>query len=211
MQNSIFAGVTPAQSALIAYWAAHRDGQGRVARQAIDPGAFKAMLSSVSIIEFGRDGRCRFRLAGSGLCEMFGMTELRGLDVEAALGERAEALLLGLAAALERAVPVGGVSDTLAQSPDRAHAWLRLPLTGRDGALTQVLCFLAINDSLPLAYAVAVEEPEECATVNAVVEVPDECAAADAWHAAGSSGNETCTSTCTKLLLPPASRPGPHC
>ncbi len=140
MSDCLFAGVTPAQAALVAHWAALRDPYGRVAREAIDPGAFKAMLSAVSVIEFGRDGRCRFRLAGSGLCELFGVVDLRGQDVEDALGERAEGLLLGLAAALERAAPVGGVSDALAQAPDRKHAWLRLPLMAADGALTQVLC-----------------------------------------------------------------------
>jgi hypothetical protein len=140
MTEAIFAGITPAQQTLVACWSGWRDAQGRVAREAIDPGAFKASLSAISIIEFGRDGRCRFRLAGSGLCEMFGVADLRGRDVEAALGERAEGLLLGLAAALERAVPVGGVSDALTESPDLKHAWLRLPLMGPEGALTQVLC-----------------------------------------------------------------------
>jgi hypothetical protein len=44
------------------------------------------------------------------------------------------------------------------------------------------------NDSLPQAYAVALEEPAECALINAVAEVLEECAAVDAgpWHGSDS-------------------------
>jgi hypothetical protein len=49
------------------------------------------------------------------------------------------------------------------------------------------------NDSLPQAYAVALEEPAKCATINAVAEVLEECATFNAgpWHGNDSEAGAT--------------------
>lgn len=134
-QPKVFAGVTDAQQMLIDYWRALRDGAGRVSRESLDPGVLRSALSCVSIVEFDQNGIGRFRIAGSRLREIFGM-EVRGMRVTEIAGTHGDCYMLGLSAALERGEPVGGVIET----GNRIHAWLRLPLAGEDGHLSQVLC-----------------------------------------------------------------------
>lgn len=137
MSNTkVFKGVTDSQQKLIEYWCSLRDSHGLVRRESMDPGQFRAMLASISIVEFDRFGTGRFRIAGSRLREIFGM-EARGRQIEDVLGDQGEAYCLGLAAALERGAPVGGLIEL---ENGRKHAWVRLPLAGRDGQLSQVLC-----------------------------------------------------------------------
>lgn len=133
--KTVFRGVTDSQKQLIEYWCSLRESSGLVRRESVDPGRFRSMLSSISIVEFDRFGTGRFRIAGSRLRDIFGM-EARGRQIEDVVGEHGEAFSLGLAAALERGAPVGGVIE----QGGRTHAWLRLPLAGSDGQLTQVLC-----------------------------------------------------------------------
>ncbi|MBY9065294.1 PAS domain-containing protein [Hyphomonas sp. WL0036] len=134
-QQNVFAGVTDAQQMLIGHWQSRRDGEGRVARENIDPGALRSTLACISIVETDEDGDGRFRIAGSRLREIFGV-EVRGMRVAEIAGVHGECYALGLSAALERGEPVGGVIE----SGGRIHAWLRLPLAGEDGQLNQVLC-----------------------------------------------------------------------
>ena len=106
----VFKGVTDSQQKLIEYWCGLRDSRGSVRRDSMDPGQFRSMLASISIVEFDQAGNGRFRIAGSRLREIFGM-EARGRQIEEVLGEHGEAYCLGLAAALERGAPVGGVIE----------------------------------------------------------------------------------------------------
>jgi len=136
MKNKyVLKGATDSQQMLIDYWCALRNFDGLVSRESIDPGRLRAMLASISIVEFDRFGTGKFRIAGSRLREIFGM-EVRGRGIEDVLSEHAETYSLGLSAALERGAPVGGMTE----QNGRMHAWLRLPLAGPDGQLTQVLC-----------------------------------------------------------------------
>ncbi|MFN7054260.1 PAS domain-containing protein [Hyphomonas sp.] len=130
-----FAGVTPAQQALVGYWQACRDSLGCVARDTINPGVFRSMLANISLVEIDAGGEGRFRIAGSRLRDLFG-TEVRGRPVAEIAGAHGECYALGLSAAIERGEPVGGLIET----GGRIHAWLRLPLAGEDGRLSQVLC-----------------------------------------------------------------------
>lgn len=135
LRTGDFAGVTAPQRELIAYWRARRDTYGFVARDAVDPGALRAMLDSISIVEVDEHGEGRFRICGSRLRDIFGR-EARGLRVADVAGVLGETYALGLSAAIERGAPVGGVME----GAGRIHAWLRLPLAGDDRRLTQVLC-----------------------------------------------------------------------
>lgn len=130
-----FAGITEAQRLLIAHWHAVRAADGRVAREAIDPGTILPALASLSIVEVNEAGEGRFRIAGSRLRDHFGM-DVRGRRVDEIAGAHGECYALGLTAALERGVPVGGIME----QGGRLHAWLRLPLADEHGDLTQVLC-----------------------------------------------------------------------
>ena len=134
-QQNVFAGVTDAQQVLIQHWQSRRDGEGRVARDNIDPGALRSALACISIVEIDEAGESRFRIAGSRLREIFGV-EVRGMRLAEIAGAHGECYALGLSAALERGEPVGGVIEI----GGRIHAWLRLPLAGDDGSLNQVLC-----------------------------------------------------------------------
>lgn len=134
-QQNVFAGITDAQEVLIQHWQSRRDGEGRVARDNIDPGALRSALACISIVELDEAGEGRFRIAGSRLREIFGV-EVRGMRLAEIAGAHGECYALGLSAALERGEPVGGVIET----GGRIHAWLRLPLVGDDGQLSQVLC-----------------------------------------------------------------------
>lgn len=135
MQKQVFAGVTEAQRLLIAHWLEGQDTDGRVPREAIDPGTVRSTLASLSIVEVTPAGEGRFRIAGSRLRDLFGR-DVRGCRVSDIAGTHGECYTLGLTAALERGAPVGGVTET----GGRLHAWLRLPLTDENGDLTQVLC-----------------------------------------------------------------------
>ena len=55
-KQTVFQGVTVAQQALIDYWKQLRDRAGCVPRDAIDPGAMRSMLASISIVQFDDAG-----------------------------------------------------------------------------------------------------------------------------------------------------------
>ncbi|MCA8901291.1 MAG: PAS domain-containing protein [Hyphomonas sp.] len=134
-KQNVFGGVTAVQRQLIGYWCALQDESGVVHRDALDPGHLRSMLACISIVEFDREGRGRFRIAGSRLRDLFGF-EARGRFIEDVVGEHAETYALGLSTAIDRGAPVGGVIET----GGPLHAWLRLPLAGPEGHVTQVLC-----------------------------------------------------------------------
>ncbi|MEZ5947077.1 MAG: PAS domain-containing protein [Hyphomonas sp.] len=134
-KQNVYRGVTAVQRQMVDYWCALRDQHGIVRRDAVDPGHLRSMLASISIVEFDDTGRGRFRIAGSRLRDLFGF-EARGRYIEDVVGSSAEAYALGLSAAIERHGPVGGVIET----GNQLHAWLRLPLAGHDGQVSQVLC-----------------------------------------------------------------------
>jgi hypothetical protein len=62
---------------LVGYWSRLRKGREVPDQTDIDPRAIKRMLSHVFILDAGNPARPVYRLAGTGLCERFGM-ELKG-------------------------------------------------------------------------------------------------------------------------------------
>lgn len=134
-KHNVFRGVTAVQRSLVDYWCLLCGRADVPSREAIDPGHLRSVLASISIVEFDETGAGRFRIAGSRLRDLLGF-EARGRRIEDVAGTEAETFSLGLSAAIERQAPVGGVIET----GSRLHAWLRLPLAGPDGRITQVLC-----------------------------------------------------------------------
>lgn len=65
--------------ALYRYWNNLRAGRAAPYRSELDPRAISHLLESTFILEHPRGGTPRFRLAGTKLCEQFGM-ELRGMS-----------------------------------------------------------------------------------------------------------------------------------
>jgi hypothetical protein len=133
-----FSGLTRAQQELVAHWESCRDGQRLPDRDSLDPGAIRAHLSAISIVELEAQGQVRFRLAGSGLRDILGR-EMRGRLVSELGQTESEMWALGLSSALDQMRPVGGL---IARDSD-CHAWLRLPLRSSRGS-TLLLCHDAL-------------------------------------------------------------------
>lgn len=137
-ESTGFKGRTQAQSELIEHWQARGVGMRPPAREQLDPGAIRAHLSAISIVEIGARGRAKFRLAGSALRTIFGR-EMRGRFLTDLDRDMFEMWSLGLSSVLDQRRPVGG----LIERDTDMHAWLRLPLqSGEQGAV--ILC----HDSL---------------------------------------------------------------
>ena len=136
--STAYMGATPAQSELVAHWHTCRREAELPNRERLDPGAIRAHLSAISMVEMGVSGRAKFRLVGSGLRQIFGR-EMRGRFLSELDKTAFEIWSLGLARAIHLQQPVGGL---IARDAD-SHAWLRLPLwCDRLGAL--VLCHDAL-------------------------------------------------------------------
>lgn len=129
-----FKGITRAQSAVIECWQNKRCENGFVQRADIEPCQFGMQLASISVIEV-KGAEAKFRIAGSKLREIIGM-EARGRTVDEVRGEAGDTFALGLDVVISSGQPVGGIIQT----PRGRHAWLRLPLVGQDGRISQVLC-----------------------------------------------------------------------
>lgn len=130
-----FRGLSRAQKEIIAHWEAVRGDRSLPGKNEIDPGALRAHLASISIIELGPHGEARFRIAGSGLRRMLG-GEMRGRFLSELENDIAAMWSLGLDGAIRRAEPVGGIIE---RTRDR-HAWLRLPLEAENGGRNLVMC-----------------------------------------------------------------------
>lgn len=80
----------------VGYWSRLRRGRAVPDQADIDPRALKRLLPFVFLLDASRDGKFVYRLAGTTLCERFGM-ELRGLDFlahwDADSGERLGVLM----------------------------------------------------------------------------------------------------------------------
>lgn len=137
LSNS-FAGLTQAQAELVQHWQVCRQNGVLPSRTCLDPGAIKAHLSAISMIEMTESGRAKFRLAGSSLRQLFGQ-EMRGRLLSDLDQTSFEMWSLGLARALDVAEPIGGMIERETDT----HAWLRLPLrSNQSGAL--ILCHDAL-------------------------------------------------------------------
>ncbi len=129
-----FTGFTPSQAELLQHWESCRFGLCLPKREDLDPGAIRAHLASISIVEVEPQGQVRFRLAGSGLRDILGR-EMRGRCVAELDQTVSDMWSLGLANALDQLRPVGG----LIERETDCHAWLRLPLHSPSGRAL-ILC-----------------------------------------------------------------------
>ena len=142
--SKYFSGLTAAQADLIEHWQICRRDGGLPTREGLDPGAIKAHLSAISMIEVTPNGGARFRLVGSGLRQIFGR-EMRGRLLSDLDQTSFEMWSLGLSRALDISEPIGGLIDHGGNS----HAWLRLPLRSEQhGAI--VLCHDALIPNVRL-------------------------------------------------------------
>ncbi len=144
---------------LVGYWSRLRNGRDVPDQTDIDPRAIKRMLSHVFILDALNPGRPIYRLAGTGLCERFGM-ELKGTGFLANWeGQSGTALAALLRQALKTRQPVclSSIGATAECGMVELETILA-PITFNDGeparflGLTQVLSDMALLGGRAIAF-----------------------------------------------------------
>jgi len=136
----------PSSRALYAYWDKLRAGRAAPERGELDPGAIRAILGDVMILEVGGPHRYAVRLAGTRVCSLMGR-ELkdRGLAESFAPGDWPELYGL-LETVVKTATPA--VANVLGETEDRRMLGLELlllPLRHRGRTEARLLGSLAAH------------------------------------------------------------------
>lgn len=125
---------------LFDYWNATRGGRRAPARREIEPGAIRTLLPSLCILEASTGGVLTFRLAGTGVCNLFGL-ELRGAPLSGLwIDGGARSALAAAAGAVDDLQPA--VLTLVGESRSGRSLPLELaflPLTASDGGKHQIL------------------------------------------------------------------------
>jgi hypothetical protein len=128
--------VPSGQTKVLEAWRKGLRGRSFITGTDIDIAAINRELAYISLLDCA-DGKFRFRLAGTGLQDVFG-GEARGKATDEIDACRGGAMWAELAArAMLRGIPVSG-TDRL---PDGSvHYWLRLPMSSDGADADMVLC-----------------------------------------------------------------------
>ncbi len=124
------------QTKVFEAWRRRLRGRNFITCEDIDISAINRELAYVSVLSC-EDGRFRFRLAGTGLQQVFG-GEARGKtadEIEACRGGHMWGELA--TRALLRAIPVSGAERLM---DGGIHFWLRLPMSSDGTEVDMVLC-----------------------------------------------------------------------
>lgn len=135
--------------ALFDYWNAIRAGRPAPLRSEIQPGDIRRLLPHVFILERQDERTYRFRLAGTGLCSIYGM-EFRGHNLLAMWQDECHASLRQALAEVTGNANVAVVEYTAATNHHREASFemSMLPLAQDNGAITRVLgAAVPIDDS----------------------------------------------------------------
>jgi hypothetical protein len=132
--------------ALYAYWNRLRAGRAAPERSELDPGAIRAILGDVMILEVGGLHRYAVRLAGTRICSLMGRELRERAFVETfAPGDWPELYAL-LDSTVEAATPA--VANVIGETADRQLLGLELlllPLRHHGRTKARVLCSLAAH------------------------------------------------------------------
>ncbi|MEM6440286.1 MAG: PAS domain-containing protein [Pseudomonadota bacterium] len=130
----------PSTQALYAYWNELRAGRDAPSRSEVDPRRIAGGLETMFILEHLEGGQTRFRLAGTGLCELLGM-ELRGMMVETLMvpGQESEAADIAARVLQTPGCGVMRLRATDAQGVDWAGEAIFLPLYSEMGEMARVI------------------------------------------------------------------------
>lgn len=137
------------QNEIVDYWNSRREEGLAPSRRDINPGALRAHLSSISILELDPSGGATFRLVGTQLRQLIG-ADMRGKRIDELPDHFADIWRTGRDAFSACADPRQGIADL----GDRHHAWLRLPLRAcaDDTAPALLLCHDIIRRKKPREY-----------------------------------------------------------
>jgi hypothetical protein len=140
------AAAARAHEELFGYWASLRQGARLPAREDIDPGGFKRLLPTVSLIDVLRDPLdYRLRLAGTGLYGVYGR-EITGRNLAEVYNSAATdywRVELGKVVAERR--PCVGVQNLAWRGASHLSIlWLRLPLASNGSDVDMILGYDAV-------------------------------------------------------------------
>ena len=126
--------------ALFRYWNSLRAGRAAPYRSELDPRAISHLLESTFILEHPRAGAPRFRLAGTKLCEQFGM-ELRGMSALALWHGDCRKQVKELLDEVVETPRIGHVSCTVETRANHKFEaeFLYLPLRSDLGEMTRIV------------------------------------------------------------------------
>lgn len=140
------AAAARAHEELFGYWASLRRGGGLPSRHDIDPGGFKRLLPTVSLIDVtGDPAQFRIRLAGTGLYGVYGR-EITGRSLsDVYSGSACDYWKAELAKVVaERRPSVGVHSLAWRGASHLSILWLRLPLASDGVNVDMILGFDAV-------------------------------------------------------------------
>jgi hypothetical protein len=137
------AAAARAHEELFGYWASRRHGAALPARRDIDPGGFKRLLPTVSLIDVAPE--FRIRLAGTGLYGVYGR-EITGRALgEVYSGSACDYWKAELAKVVAERRPAVGVHNLAWRGASHLSIlWLRLPLASDGFNVDMILGFDAV-------------------------------------------------------------------
>ncbi|MCP1337295.1 PAS domain-containing protein [Futiania mangrovi] len=155
---------------LFDYWATIRAGRPAPNRAEVDPTKFRDLLDRVFILDHRGPREARFRLAGTRLCNAFGM-ELRGMNMLTLWqGESRERLALTLdrvATEPAYALVCGMMENDLGATAE--YETLYLPLADDTGRMSRILgATVALNATTAFSAAPVSEQWVDAATVYGI-------------------------------------------
>lgn len=126
--------------ALFDYWNTIRAGRPAPLRSEIEPGAIRRVLPYVFILERQSGDAFSFRLAGTGLCSVYGM-EFRGHNILSMWQDECHESLRDALHAVTRNASAAIVEYTATTNDHREATFemILLPLAQDNGAITRVL------------------------------------------------------------------------
>jgi hypothetical protein len=137
-------------SALFDYWNAKRAGRPAPMRSEINPGEIRSILPNVFILERESDTSFRFRLAGTGLCGIYGM-EFRNHNLLSMWQEDCLDTLRNALDEVTRNAAVSVVEYTASTNENREATFemILLPLAQDNGVISRVIGAVVPVDDLP--------------------------------------------------------------
>jgi len=140
------AAAARAHEELFSYWSSLRDGSKLPGREDLDPGDFKRLLPTVSLVDVLRDPLdFRIRLAGTGLYGVYGR-EITGRKLDEVYNTAAAEYWRGeLTKIVEARRPAVGVHNLAWRGAGHLSVlWMRLPLASNGRDVDMILGYDAV-------------------------------------------------------------------
>jgi hypothetical protein len=150
--------IVPEQRQLFDYWLEQAKGRIMPARADISPARIPRLLAGISLVEICADSaRCRFRLAGTRLREIYDR-EITGLHLEDLdWGDKQDYWHAAYNRAIAEAKPAQGVlRGPVVHKEHLIQYWLKLPLSSDGTVVDMLLChdhFMPASEAAPMLLA----------------------------------------------------------